>query len=72
MSSRCADDIKSYINTALSHARKALEYESSEMPVEASEQWRAIFGDKFPKVQSNPIKKNESQSIINPIRPWSF
>lgn len=72
MSSRCGDDIKSYINTALSHARKALEYDSNEKPVEASEQWRTIFGDKFPKVQSNPIKKNESQSIINPIRPWSF
>lgn len=72
MSSRCGDDIKSYINTALSHARKALEYDSNENPVEASEQWRTIFGDKFPKVQSNPIKKNESQSIINPIRPWSF
>lgn len=72
MSSRCGDDIKSYINTALFHARKALEYDSNEKPVEASEQWRTIFGDKFPKVQSNPIKKNESQSIINPIRPWSF
>lgn len=72
MSSRCGDDIKSYINTALSHARKALEYDSNEKPVEASEQWRIIFGDKFPMVQSNPIKKNESQSIINPIRPWSF
>lgn len=72
MSSRCGDNIKSYIATALSHARKALEYDNNEKPVEASEQWRAIFGDKFPKVQSNPIKKNESQSIINPIRPWSF
>lgn len=72
MSSRCGDDIKNYINTALSHARKALEYDNNEKPVEASEQWRTIFGDKFPKVQSNPIKKNESQSIINPIRPWSF
>ncbi len=72
MSSRCDDDIKSYINTALSHARKAIEYDNNEKPMEASEQWRSIFGDKFPKVQSNPIKKNESQSIINPIRPWSF
>ena len=72
MNSRCGDNIKNYIDTALSHARKALEYDSNEKPVEASEQWRAIFGDKFPKVQSNPIKKNESQSIINPIRPWSF
>lgn len=72
MSSRCGDDIKNYINTALSHARKALEYDNNEKPVEASGQWRTIFGDKFPKVQSNPIKKNESQSIINPIRPWSF
>ena len=72
MSSRCGDNIKSYIATALSHARNALEYDNNEKPVEASEQWRAIFGDKFPKVQSNPIKKNESQSIINPIRPWSF
>ena len=72
MNSRCGDDIKSYITTALSHARKALEYDNSEKPMEASEQWRSIFGDKFPKVQSNPVKKNESQSIINPIRPWSF
>lgn len=72
MSSRCGDDIKNYINTALSHARKALEYDNNEKLVEASGQWRTIFGDKFPKVQSNPIKKNESQSIINPIRPWSF
>ncbi len=72
MNTRCDDDIKSYINTALSRARKALEYDNKEQPKEASEQWRLIFGNEFPKVLSNPVKKNESQSIINPIRPWSF
>jgi hypothetical protein len=72
MSTRSDDDIKSYINTALSRARKALEYENKEQPMEASEQWRLIFGSEFPKVASNPVKKKESQSIINPIRPWSF
>lgn len=72
MSTRCGNDIKSYINTALSRSRKALEYDNNDQPKEASEQWRLIFGNEFPKVQSNPARKNESQSIINPIRPWSF
>lgn len=71
MSNRCDDELNSYINTALGRARKALDYEDGDKPKEASEEWRKIFGDQFPKVTENPKSEDKSESISsNPIRPW--
>ena len=72
MSNHCDEELKSYIDTALGRARKALEYEDNDQPKEASEEWRKIFGSEFPKVTENPKRESKSESISsNPIRPWS-
>lgn len=72
MSNHCDEKLKSYIDTALGRARKALEYEDNDQPKEASEEWRKIFGSEFPKVTENPKHESKSESISsNPIRPWS-
>lgn len=71
MINRCEDKLKSYINTALKRARKALEYEDKNQYKEASEEWRNIFGNEFPKILENPKMECESELISsNPIRPW--
>lgn len=70
MSTRCDDDIKSYISTALSRARKALENEDSGKFIEASEEWQKVFGPQFPKAEEN--KREVSEEISSkPVRPWS-
>lgn len=71
MNTRCDTKIKSFIETALSHARKALEYSDDDKFKEASEEWRKIFGDKFPFVKENPQKESYAEEIISPARPWS-
>lgn len=70
---RCSDDDrKSHIQTAYNRAIKAIEYIENDKPKEASEEWRKIFGDKFPKVKENPKKKIKViPPITNPARPWS-
>lgn len=70
---RCSDDDrKNHIQTAYNRAVKAIEYMENDKPKEASEEWRKIFGDKFPKVKENPKKKIKVvPPIINPARPWS-
>lgn len=70
---RCSDDDrKKHIQTAYNRAVKAIEYMEDDKPKEASEEWRKIFGDKFPKVKENPKKKNKViPPIVNPARPWS-
>lgn len=69
----CTDnDRKNHITTAFNRAVKAIEYMDDNKPKEASEEWRKIFGEKFPKVSENP-KKNSNHviPIVNPARPWS-
>jgi hypothetical protein len=70
---RCSDDIKSHVETAYVRSVKAIGYMDSEKPKEASEEWRKIFGNEFPKVSENPKKgtKSESRIIVNPSPPWS-
>jgi len=69
----CNNDIKSYVDTAYNRTINAIGYMDSEKPKEASEEWRKIFGNEFPKVNENPKKrtKNESHNIVNPSPPWS-
>lgn len=71
--SRCNDeDRKSHILTAYNRAIKAIEYMDDDKPKEASEEWRKIFGDKFPKVNENPKKEHKHVvPIVKPASPWS-
>lgn len=63
---------ESHIKTAYNRAVKAIEYMDDDKPKEASEEWRKVFGDKFPKVKENPKKESKmAPPIITPARPWS-
>ncbi len=45
---RCDDDSKSYVETALKRAKKALGYESASKYEAAIDEWQKIFGKEFP------------------------
>ena len=70
MSSSCGSDIKTHVDTALERARKACEYEDNDKLIEATDEWRKIFGDVFPKVYVNPQKNIRNEIGPNPVRPW--
>ncbi|MGP1548256.1 MAG: nucleotidyltransferase domain-containing protein [Prevotella sp.] len=59
MRNKCDDTISSFIITAYSRAQKALEYDDNGKCIEASCEWRKIFGTEFPKATAN--KENRSQ-----------
>jgi hypothetical protein len=42
-------DLQSHLNTALSRATNACEFEEEDKPDKAVEEWQKIFGDDFPK-----------------------
>jgi len=65
------DAFKAHINTAYNRGLKAIEYADYDQPKEASEEWRKVFGEKFPLIKENPKRKNEAREISNPARPWS-
>lgn len=69
MRDNCDDSISSFINTAYSRAQKALQYDDNRKQIEASSEWKKIFGKEFPKVIAN--NENHLQSISDtPVRPW--
>lgn len=66
MSYRCSKELKSYIDTALERARKALEYEDNDKFKEASEEWRKILDViflKLQKIRKERIKVNQYPQI---------
>lgn len=65
------DDIKSHIKTAYNRAVKALEYMDNDKPEKACDEWRKIFGDKFPKCKKKEKAKAVVPPITNPQRLWS-
>lgn len=70
----CDSEIIGHVNTALNRAVKAMEYMDAEKMSEASDEWRKIFGNEFPKVnkeQNSGGSKNESRVIVNPSAPWA-
>ena len=71
MKYRCSEDKKSCVETAYSRSVKAIEYMDDDKPKEASEEWRKIFGNEFPKVYSNPEKKNSNESFSKVSSPWA-
>jgi len=60
------------IQTAIKNAQKALSLEADGNLAKASDRWRDIFGDLFPK--NKTITGDDSTIIItkNPPRPWYF
>ena len=69
MHSKCGEEIKSFIETAYNRAQKAMQFDDEGKYIEASEEWRKIFGPKFPKATEN--KRNNSESLSStPARPW--
>lgn len=68
---RCSEDKKSCVETAYSRSVKAIEYMDDDKLKEASEEWRKIFGNEFPKVYSNPEKKNSNESFSKVSSPWA-
>ena len=69
---RCGDDLKNHVDTAYNRAVKAIEYMDNDKSKEASEEWRKIFGNEFPKVKENPKRetKYENRVIVYPSSPW--
>lgn len=63
-------DISSHIETAQSRAVKAVEYGNNGKYIEASEEWRKILGEQFPKAKENEEKATESRVFQNAPRPW--
>lgn len=73
LKSNCNSEVESYVKTAYDRAVKAIEYMDDDKPKDASEEWRKIFGNEFPKVNENPVKENRSHSrtVVTPSSPWS-
>lgn len=66
----CDKKIESNVKTAFDRAQKACDFENNDKPKEASEEWRKIFGNDFPLVQSNPQKESKTRVFYNPSSPY--
>jgi hypothetical protein len=67
------DNRKSYFQTALDRANKAVEYEKEGKHIEASEEWRKIFAPSlFPHSDKNEENRNETRHFSTAPRPWSI
>jgi hypothetical protein len=62
--------IKSNVETAVNRATKAYDFENSNKPKEASEEWRKIFGSEFPLVAVNPAQASETRVFTAPSSPY--
>lgn len=63
--------IGSYIDTAHSHAVKAIEYRKNGKYIEATQEWQKIFGNSFKLATENDTTKNqEARSFTEAARPW--
>lgn len=63
-------DYQSQITTAKKRAVRAEELAKEGKMIEASQEWRKIFGNSFPLAQENSTTESKSQTIVNPARPW--
>ncbi len=71
-------DIKSHLDTALSRAKKACEFEANDKPESAVEEWRKVFGGDFPAhlQKSASLVDSETPALADyshfePLK-WSF
>lgn len=73
-----ADNVKSHLITAHKRADKACEFEENEDIENATDEWKKVFGDDFPKQKKSASDdkgfhdtvSGEDISISNPPRPW--
>ncbi len=63
------DDKTSHIETVLNRANNAITHMDNNKPKDASEEWRKIFGDKFPLTKENP--KSKTRTFSNATAPYS-
>lgn len=61
---------KSNIETAKNRAINAYQFEENGKHIEASEECIKIFGDDFPKAESNTNTERKCDTVI-PVRPWA-
>lgn len=61
---------KSNVETAKNRAIKANQYEEQGLHIEASEECIKIFGNDFPKAESNSNTERKCDTVI-PVRPWA-
>lgn len=65
--------IETHIDTAHKRAVNAIEYRQQGKFIEASQEWRKIFGTMFEEAKENDISnKNEVRSFSIAPRPWSL
>lgn len=70
------EDLKSHLNTAHNRAKNACDFEKEDKIDKATDEWKKIFGDDFPKAQEKSKENNSTpsnsrpKSIIDPPRPW--
>ena len=69
-----ADNNKSYVDTALNRANKAIDYAEDENYKKANDEWQKIFGDEFPAFKENNMasasKSNSDIRIVVTPKPW--
>lgn len=61
-------DFESQLTSARDKSLSAIELEAQGKLIQASEQWRWIFGNKFPK--SDKDKESKVKTISTPAKPW--
>lgn len=67
------DSRKSHLKTAKTRAANAIEYEKQGKHIEASEEWRKVFGSEFPKSEKNEAKNGCGVfGFKEAPRPWGM
>ncbi|MCZ2478744.1 SMODS domain-containing nucleotidyltransferase [Aquirufa nivalisilvae] len=63
-------EMKSHVITALNRSKKARDFSRNGNLIESSIEWRKVFGDLFPLVNENPVKRSMPRIILNPSFPY--
>lgn len=61
-----------HFQTALNRANKAIQYNKEGKHIEASDEWKKVFGELFPKSEKNEYVKNETNYFTSAPRPWAY
>ena len=68
----CDESIYSYVETAFDRAAKACSFENDGKFIEASEEWRKIFGTQFPLAKKNQTTDSSTRNFSSPSRPYGY
>ena len=64
-------NLKSHLSTAFNRAKKACDFEENDDLEKAVEEWKKVFGDNFPKIETQKnITESCPRPIVNPPKPW--